>query len=127
VSIELQFDHIGIPVELPQAEEFWVPGSECWVTNPRTHPQRIEYLRFKTIPELEPGSPEWKLWHMPHIAWRVNDLDEAIVGEEVVYGPFEPSDFGRVVFIHKDGAIVEYLEYTDLTRWFGVPTPWEPA
>ncbi|MBC8291456.1 MAG: hypothetical protein H8E37_14235 [Planctomycetes bacterium] len=127
MSIELQFDHIGIPVDSPQAEEFWVPDSECWVTNPRTHPQRIEYLRFKTIPELTSGSPEWKLWHMPHIAWRVNDLDEAIAGEEVVYGPFEPSDFGRVVFIHKDGAIVEYLEYTDLTRWFGAPTPWEPA
>ena len=124
---KLQFDHIGIPVEAPQAEEFWVPDSECWVTNPRTHPQRIEYLRFKTKPDHEPGSPAWKLWNMPHIAYRVDDLEQAIEGEQLVYGPFEPADFGRVVFIHKHGAIVEYLEYTDLTRWFGAPTPWEPA
>ena len=99
MSPKLQFDHIGIPVEAPQSEEFWVPDSECWVTNPRTHPQRIEYLRFKTIPDYEPGSPAWKLWNMPHIAYRVHDLEQAIEGEQLVYGPFEPADFGRVVFI----------------------------
>jgi hypothetical protein len=127
VSLKLQFDHIGIPVESPQAEEFWVPDSECWVTNPRTHPQRIEYLRFKTKPDHDPGSPLWKLWNMPHIAYRVDELDLAIEGEELVYGPFEPADFGRVVFIHRCDVIIEYLEYTDLTRWFGAATPWEPA
>ena len=64
---------------------------------------------------------------MPHIAWRVDDLEQAIVGAEVVYGPFEPADFGRVVFIHEHGVIVEYLEYTDLSTWFGVPSVWTPA
>jgi len=128
MSVELQFDHIGIPVDSPpQAEEFWVPDSECWVTNPRTHPQRIEYLRFKSKPELDPESTQWKLWNMPHLAYRVEDLGAAIEGEELVHGPFEPADFGRVVFIHKYGAIVEYLEYTDLTTWFGADTPWTPA
>jgi hypothetical protein len=127
MSLDLQFDHIGIPVDSPQAEEFWVPASECWVTNPRTHPQRIEYLRFKNKPELPRGSPQWKLWNMPHVAYRVDDLERAIQGAELVYGPFEPADFGRVVFIHEHGAIVEYLEYTDLTTWFGARTPWTPA
>jgi len=127
MSFEMQFDHIGIPVDSPQAEEFWVPQSELWVTNPRTHPQRIEYLRFKSKPEPAPASLEWKLWNMPHIAYRVDDLEQAIEGEDVVYGPFEPADFGRVVFIHKQGVIVEYLQYTDLNTWFGSPTPWKPA
>jgi hypothetical protein len=97
------------------------------VTNPRTHPQRIEYLRFKNKPELETGSPQWKLWNMPHIAYRVDDLQRAIEGAELVYGPFEPAEFGRVVFIHKHGVIVEYLEYKDLSTWFGAPTPWTHA
>ena len=127
MSINLQFDHVGIPVDSPQTEEFWVPESECWVTNPRTHPQRIEYLRFKTKPEHEPGSPKWKLWNMPHIAYRVDDLEQAIEGEEVVYGPFEPADFGQVVFVEQHGLIVEYLQYIDLTTWFGASTPWTPA
>jgi hypothetical protein len=127
MSLHQQFDHIGIPTDSPQQQEFWVPASECWVTNPRTHPLRIEYLRFKSKPVLEPGTPQWKLWNMPHIAYRVDDLDGAVEGKEVVYGPFEPADFGRVVFIHEHGVIVEFLEYTDLSTWFGAATPWTPA
>jgi hypothetical protein len=127
VKLNLQFDHIGIPVADPQPAEFWVPESECWVTNPRTHPQRLEFLRFKSKPDLEAGTPQWKLWNMPHVAYRVDNLQEAIKDEEVVYGPFEPADFGSVVFVHKHGVIVEYLEYTDTSTWFGEPTPWAPA
>ena len=48
-------------------------------------------------------------------------------GEEVILGPFEPGDFGQVAFLHKDGAVLEYLEYTDLDRWYGQATPWMPA
>jgi hypothetical protein len=48
-------------------------------------------------------------------------------GEELVYGPFEPAEFGRVVFVHKHGVIVEYLEYKDLSTWFGARTRWTPA
>jgi len=127
MTLKLAFDHIGLPVDSPQAEEFWVPDSECWVTNPRNHPQRIEYLRFKSKPDHPVGSPLWKLWNMPHVAYRVDNIEQAIEGEELVYGPFEPADFGRVVFIHQHGVIVEYLQYTDLNLWFGPTTPWEPA
>ena len=127
MTLELRFDHIGIPVELPQETEFWVPQSECWVTNPRTHPQRIEYLRFKSKPDLEVGSPQWKLWNMPHIAYRVEDLDAALAGEEVIYGPFEPGDFATVAFILKQDVVIEYLQYSDTEHWFDQPTPWQPA
>tara|TARA_B100000809_G_scaffold211316_1_gene214918 strand:- start:259 stop:642 length:384 start_codon:yes stop_codon:yes gene_type:complete len=127
MTLILQFDHIGIPVDMPQATEFWVPQSECWVTNPRTHPQRIEYLRFKTTPDLEAGSPQWKLWKMPHIAYRVEDLEAALAGEELIYGPFEPGDFATVAFILKQDVVIEYLEYSDTEHWFDQPTPWQPA
>lgn len=121
----MQFDHIGIPIDKPPAEkESWVADSETWVTNPRTHPQRIEYLRFKNKPDVDRSSPEWKLWNMPHVAYRVEDLEAAIDGEEVVLGPFEPGDFAQVVFVHKNGVIVEYLEYRDTETWFGEATPW---
>ena len=127
MTLKLQFDHIGIPVDLPQATEFWVPQSECWVTNPRTHPQRIEYLRFKTMPDLVAGSPQWKLWNMPHIAYRVDELEAALAGEELIYGPFEPGDFATVAFILKQDVVIEYLEYSDTEHWFDQPTPWQPA
>ena len=61
---------------------------------------------------------------MPHIAYRVDDLEEAMEGEEVVLGPFDPGEFARVVFVHKNGVIIEYLQYHDTETWFGENTPW---
>ena len=123
-----QFDHIGIVTTTPQPGESWVPFSRVWVTNPRLHPQRIEYIRPEAIPTVDPAQAGlWKLWNLPHVAYRVDDLAAAIEGEEVILGPFEPGDFGQVVFIHKDGAVVEYLEYKTLDVWFGQPTPWQPT
>lgn len=123
------FDHIGIPTLTPQPGESWVEFSKVWVTNPRCHPQRIEYIR----PQVKPDVPRdpigmWKLWNWPHVAYRVDDLDEALRGEELIYGPFEPGGFGPVAFILKDGVVVEYMQYTDLSHWFGQPNPpgWAP-
>jgi hypothetical protein len=118
------FDHVGIITTEPHPGESWVETSEVWVTNPRTHSQRIEYVRPRVMPDVPPEQVGlWKLWHRPHVAYRVDDLRAALEGEEVIYGPFAPGDFGQVAFIHKDGAVVEYLEYTDLDRWFGQPNP----
>ncbi len=110
-----EFDHIGIITTEPQEGESWVDSSKVWVTNPRLHPARIEYIRPAEPPEIEPGDIGlWKLWNLPHIAYRVDDLAQAIEGEELVLGPFDPGEFATVAFVHKDGVIVEYLEYRTL-------------
>ena len=41
----LVFDHVGITAHEPQPGEDWVEQSRCWVTNPRNHPEHIEFLR----------------------------------------------------------------------------------
>jgi hypothetical protein len=123
-----EFDHIGIVTSEPRPGESWVPASRVWVTNPRLHPQRIEYVRPAEPPAVDPAQVGlWKLWHLPHVAYRVDDLAAALAGKEVILGPFEPGDFGPVAFVHEDGAVVEYLAYTNLERWFGQATPWRPA
>jgi hypothetical protein len=123
-----QFDHIGIVTMQPQEGESWVEFSRVWVTNPRLHPQRIEYIRPETMPVVDPADAGlWKLWHLPHVAYRVESLEAAVEGKEIVLGPFEPADFGRVVFTHENGVVIEYLQYSRLDTWFGQPTPWRPA
>jgi hypothetical protein len=118
------FDHIGIMTAEPQPGESWVEASEVWVTNPRRHPQRIEHVRPKEFPKVPPEQAGlWKLWHWPHIAYRVDDLRAALEGEEVVLGPFFPGDFLEVAFVHKDGVVLEYMQYHDLSHWFGDPNP----
>ncbi len=118
------FDHIGIVSAEPHPGESWVEFSQVWVTNPRRHPQRIEYIRPREWLQVSPEQVGlWKLWHWPHVAYRVEDLRAAIAGEEVILGPFAPGDFGEVAFILKEGVITEYLQYSDLTTWFGQPNP----
>jgi len=123
------FDHIGIPTRAPQAGESWVEFSKVWVTNPRAHPQRIEYLRALEVPEV-PRAQEglWKLWNWPHIAYRVDDMAAWLKGEELILGPFDPGGFGDVAFILKEGAVIEYMEYRTLDHWFGQANPpgWQP-
>jgi hypothetical protein len=118
------FDHIGFITTEPQPGESWVAASEVWVTNPRRHPQRVEYVRPKQMLQVDPAQPElWKLWHWPHVAYRVENLREAIAGETIVLGPFFPADFVEVAFIHKNSGIIEYMQYRDLDHWFGEPNP----
>lgn len=121
------FDHIGIITREPQAGESWVADSQVWVTNPRLHPQRIEYIRPKQMPDV-PREQEglWKLWNWPHVAYRVEDLRAALASRrpgDIVLGPFFPAPFLEVVFVHENGVIVEYMQYAELDHWFGQPNP----
>jgi hypothetical protein len=123
------FDHVGIWVTQPQPGESWVEFSQVWVTNPRAHPQRIEYLRAKDPPQVPPAQVGlWKLWNRPHVAYRVDDLRAALQGEEVIFGPFDPGGFGEVAFVLEDGLVIEFMQFYDLGHWFGQPNPpgWQP-
>jgi len=112
-----RFDHVGIVTTEQQPSESWVEPSRVWVTNPREHPYNVEFLRF------EPDTPvTGPLRTEPHVAYRVDDLEQAIAGHEVVLGPFDPSGYGfaRVAFVNADGALVEFLQYADPAEegWF---------
>ena len=48
---------------------------------------------------------------VPHIAFAVDDLDEALKGREILIAPTEPSIGVRVAFILDDGAPVELLQF----------------
>jgi hypothetical protein len=123
------FDHVGLWTDEPQPGEHWVEFSQVWVTNPRAHPQRVEYLRSKAKPDVPRAQvPLWKLWYGPHVAYRVDDLAAFLRGAELIFGPFDPGGFGDVAFVYQDGLVVEYLQYRDLSHWFGEPNPpgWQP-
>ena len=107
------FDHVGITTLEPQADEDWVEQSRVWVTNPRNHPEHIEFLRYDrgtTVPEIVRNNP--------HIAYRIEALEPYIERQEILIPPFVVSDFLRVVFIRKYGAVFEYMQYLK-EGWFG--------
>ena len=107
------FDHVGIPTEQRHPEEMWVPETKVWVTDPLRDPHRIEYLRF------EPDTPvTGPVRDLPHIAFRVDNLEAEMAGAEVLLGPFSPTDTLRVVFVLRDGAVFEFMQNSAPGHWF---------
>lgn len=47
---------------------------------------------------------------MPHVCWKVDDLDAALQGQTPVVGPLEAAPGLRIAYFFVDGALVEYLE-----------------
>jgi catechol 2,3-dioxygenase-like lactoylglutathione lyase family enzyme len=111
-----QFDHVGLPTDEKQPVEMYVKDTKVWVTNPLVHPYKVEYLRY------EPDSPvTGAVRNLPHFAFRVEDLNEAIAdsGGEIVLGPFRPTGGEmRVVFVVRDGAVFEFMEGAGQGDWF---------
>ena len=114
-----RFDHVGLITEDRKADESFVPATRVWVTNPRSSPHNVEWLRF------EPDTPvTGPLREQPHVAYRVPDLAAALAGQEVLAEPFDPTgrgdDFVRVAYVHVDGAVDELMQYGDPDEegWF---------
>jgi hypothetical protein len=100
-----EFDHIGLPSTEKRPGEMFVESTRVWVTSPTESDQMVEYLRY------EPDSPvTGPLRTLPHIAFRVDNLEREIEGEQVILGPFVPAEGLRVVFIYKDGVVWEFME-----------------
>jgi hypothetical protein len=107
------FDHVGIPTTEKQPEEMYVADTKVWVTDPLRHPHRIEYLRYEA--DTPVSGP---VRDLPHMAFRVDNLEREIEGVEVLLGPFQPTSTLRVVFVLRDGAVFEYMENAADGHWF---------
>ena len=111
--LEYVFDHVGITTTEPQPQEDWVEASKIWVTNPRNHPEHIEFLRYRedsTVPAAVRDNP--------HVAYSVKEFGPYLEGCEILIPPFIVGDFLEVVFVRKHGMIFEYMRYLK-DGWFG--------
>jgi hypothetical protein len=111
--LEYVFDHVGITTTEQQPQEDWVEASKIWVTNPRNHPEHIEFLRYR-----EDSTVPAAVRNNPHIAYSVKELGPYLDGCEILIPPFIVGDFLEVVFVRKHGMIFEYMRYMK-DGWFG--------
>ena len=101
-----EFHHIGIPTSQPQPNEIYLEAIQLFITDATQSPHRIEWTR------AEPDCPFPEvLKTTAHVAYSVDNLEEAIAGHEVIWAPFEPLPGIRCAFILDDGAPVEFLEF----------------
>jgi len=103
-----RYHHLGIPHNAPRADERHLDHLGVHVYGFETSPYGIEWMRFEPychVPEI--------VRTIPHIAFAVDDLDEALKGKQVLIAPNAPSAGVRVAFILDDGAPVELLEFAE--------------
>lgn len=83
------FDHVGITTTEKQPDENWVEQSRLWVTNPRHHPEHIEFLRYAPDSQV----PEF-VRNNPHVAYRVKEI-EPLLKDAEVFRPSSSATFSR--------------------------------
>jgi hypothetical protein len=101
-----RYHHLGIPHADPRPGEQHLAHLGVHVDGFETSPYGIEWMRFEPhcqVPDI--------VRTVPHIAFAVDDLDEALEGREILIAPNSPSEGVRVAFILEDGAPVELLEF----------------
>ena len=106
-SFGWKFHHVGIPHDTPRpGEERHLAHLGMHVCGFDTSPYGIEWMRFDPdcpLPEL--------VKTVPHVAFEVHDLDEALKGKDVLLAPAAPSDGVRAAMIVHNGAPVELIEF----------------
>jgi hypothetical protein len=105
-----RFHHIGIPTETPRPGERYLKHLKMYVSGFETSPYGIEWIHF------EKDCPVSELVRtVPHVAFEVDNLDNALEGKEQIGKISSPSKGVRVAMIIDNGAPIELLELSKVS------------
>ena len=99
-----RYHHVGIPTSERRSNETYLERYGLYVSGFSTSPYGIEWMRFEDSSPLHP-----LIKSLPHVAFEVDDLEAALIGQEVISPPGSPSDGVRAAMIVVDGAPVELI------------------
>jgi len=103
--VSSEFHHFGVPTSAKGKNESFIEGARVHITDPESHPFRVEFLRF----EADSPLPE-AVRTRPHAAFVVPNLDEALQGQNVIIPPFDATEELRCAFIMDGEAVIEVME-----------------
>lgn len=101
-----KFHHHGIPVNHPIPGERHIPHLKMYVAGFPESPYGIEWMRFEAdcpLPEL--------VKTVPHLAFVVDNIEEALQGKNVITPPNPPSEGVVVAMIEDNGAPIEVMQF----------------
>ncbi|WP_028388128.1 glyoxalase/bleomycin resistance/dioxygenase family protein [Legionella fairfieldensis] len=103
-KVTYEYHHIGIPTSIPQPDEKYSSTFKMYTTK-GNNPFRIQWHRFEEGCPLHP-----LIQKVPHVAFKVSSIDEAIRGKTVLLEPYYPFEGFRVAIVEIEGAPVEFIE-----------------
>jgi hypothetical protein len=107
----VKYNHIGIPTTAPFEGEIPLPHLKLTVSDHQNNPYGIQWQRYWA------GAPYPELVKtVAHVAFEVDDLEQAIAGQKVIIEPNSPSKGVIVAFVEVNGAPVELLQIDHAAR-----------
>jgi hypothetical protein len=103
--MDYRFHHLGIPIKAPIEGMIRLPHLKVQVTDHESNPFGIQWMYFEddsTYPKI--------VQELPHAAFEMDDLYQAIAGKKVIIPPNSPTPGVLVAFIEEVGAPVELLQ-----------------
>ena len=103
-----RYHHIGIPYIQPKPGEKYDEHLKIATLGFETSPYGIEWIRFEKdcpVPDI--------VRNVAHLAFEVDNLDEALKNKDILLAPGSPSRGIRVAFIIHDGAPIELMEFNN--------------
>ncbi len=106
-----KYHHLGVPTAIAREGERYIKAFKMYVSGFDSSPYGIEWMRF------EEGSPIPEIIRtVPHLAFEVDDLEQALQGKEILTPPNSPSDGVLVAMILHNGAPVELIQFEPKSR-----------
>ena len=103
--LNLKYHHLGIPTDKPVEGEVYLKDYKIYHCGYEQSEFGIEWMRYEKdcdLPEI--------VKTLPHVAFEVDDIYEAIKGRKVIIEPNSPSEGNIVAFIEENGAPVEFIQ-----------------
>jgi hypothetical protein len=100
-----QYHHLGIPTSIEKENETYLKEFKLYVSGFKVSPYGIEWMRYEAdspLPEL--------VKTIPHVAFKVDNLEEELAGKEIIIQPNSPSEGIKVAFIIDNGAPIEFIQ-----------------
>ncbi len=103
--MDYPFSHIGIPTTGDKDwDGFYEPG-KIHYTDFSNDEFGVEWIKF----DADSPMPEM-LRTVPHVAFKVDNIEAALEGREILVDTFAPGEGVRVAFIVHNGSPVEFME-----------------
>ena len=113
-KINLKYHHLGIPTKNSIKGEEYLPDYKIFHYGYEKSEFGIEWMRYEegcNLPEI--------VKTIPHVAFEVEDVYEAIKGRKVIIEPNSPSDGVLVAFIEENGAPIELIQ-ENINEYHGI-------
>jgi hypothetical protein len=105
IKTNYKYHHIGIPYTFPRQGEVYLPEYKLFHCGYEESEFGIEWMRYESdcpLPEM--------VKTLPHVAFEVDNINEAIKGRKILIEPNSPSPGVMVAFIEENGAPIELIQ-----------------